>query len=59
MLGQQVPLLLQDLEEAHPRLLEAALGTAQSDPKVDVDEVFGLYRRSVDIVSMHDHHCPE
>lgn len=59
MLGQQVPLLLQDLEEAHPRVLEAALGGPGIDPSIDLDEVFNLFRRAVDLVALHDRAVPE
>jgi hypothetical protein len=58
VLGQQVPLLLQDLEEAYDRIVLAALGTATQQPTVDIDEVFALYRRSTEIVSMHEEYCP-
>ncbi|CED85310.1 Munc13 homology 1 [Phaffia rhodozyma] len=59
VLGQQVPLLLQDLEDAHPRLLTAALGSSKQEPVIDVDQVFGLYRRSTQITAMHDEYCPD
>lgn len=59
ILGQQVPLFLQDLEDAHPRVVAAALGAPGAPPVVDIEEVFHLYRRSVDILRMHDQHCPE
>lgn len=59
VLGQQVPLLLQDLEDAHPRLLVAALGGPKQEPIIDIDEIFNLYRRSLQITAMHDEYCPE
>jgi hypothetical protein len=64
VLGQHVPLLLQDLEDAHTRILEDAIPAPTRDmpdrqPKVEVDEVFGLYRRSMDTLAMLESYAPE